>query len=204
MASGSSFAIVGGHPALDFANTAGWHASEDRLEHLTSYEEWLAWLRRYDRSFAAVATPLAKGAARHPGPAARALGQVIAGRELIFRIFSAIAHRRSPAPEDLDALHQARVTALSSAAPRWERGRLTLHWKERSADLLAPLQPILLSATDLLTSPEIEQLRQCANHPCGWLFLDQSKNGSRRWCSSGDCGNLTRVRRFRSRQPHGK
>lgn len=200
MASGNSFAIIGGHPALDFANTAGWHAGDNRVEHLTSYEEWLAWLRRYDHQLSARATPLAREAARYPARASRALRDIIVSRELVFRIFTAIAHRRSPSPADLESLHLARVSALSSAEPRWERGRLTLHWKEASADLRSPLHPILLAASDLLTAPEIGRLRQCANHPCGWLFLDQSKNGSRRWCSSADCGNLTRVRKFRVRQ----
>ena len=42
--------------------------------------------------------------------------------------------------------------------------------------------------------------RMCAGAGCGWLFLDQSRNSSRRWCASGDCGNRARVDHFRLRQ----
>jgi predicted RNA-binding Zn ribbon-like protein len=199
MSSTSAIARIGGHPALDFANTAGWHASEQRLEHLTSFGEWLAWVRETgleSRSLAQVA----RLGARHPADAARALRRVIARRELIFRVFAAVAQGRSPLPADLDALHRAQVAALDAAGARWHGGRLSLVWKADRAALDTPLHPLTLAAGDLLASPGIERLRQCANHPCGWLFLDQSKNGSRRWCSSAECGNASRVRRFRSLQ----
>jgi predicted RNA-binding Zn ribbon-like protein len=184
---------------LDFTNTAGWHAAEEQLEHLTSYGEWLAWLRRGDLPLSSLATSLSAEAARHPAQATRALRAIIARRELLYRVLASIARGHTPAAADLAALHHARLTALSAAEPRWERGRLSNRWTGR-ADLLAPLYPITLAATDLLASPRIERLRQCGNPPCGWLFLDQSKNGSRRWCSSAECGNATRVRKFRSRQ----
>ncbi|MGH7627153.1 MAG: CGNR zinc finger domain-containing protein, partial [Gemmatimonadaceae bacterium] len=58
----------------------------------------------------------------------------------------------------------------------------------------------LMDAVDLLRSDDVHRIRQCANDPCGWLFLDRSRNGSRRWCSSAECGNEMRVRHFRERQ----
>ncbi len=200
MSSIATIALVGGHPALDFANTAGWHASDERLEHLTSYKDWLAWLKRSDLKSLPL-SQLSREAEKHPARAARALEEIIGRRELIYRIFAAIAQHRDPAPKDLDQLHRAQVEALGAAEPRWESGQLTLVWKDGPAVLLAPLHLIILAARDLLGSPQLDRLRQCDNHPCGWLFLDQSKNGSRRWCSSSDCGNLIRVKRFRDRQP---
>jgi predicted RNA-binding Zn ribbon-like protein len=199
----ASIARVGGHPALDFANTAGWHAGEERLEHLTSYGEWVAWLRQGDSQVSALAAALRAEAARNPVRATRALAEVIARRELVYRVFTAIARKQSPQASDLNDLHQARVEALEASEPAWERGHLVHRWKP-GTDLLTPLHPIMLAACELLESSQVERLRQCANHPCGWLFLDQSKNGSRRWCSSAECGNATRVRRFRSRQRRGE
>jgi len=200
MASAGSIARIGGHLALDFANTAGWHASDSRSEWLTSYDEWLAWLRQGKTIPTASLTALDAESARNPSAAKRAIAKVVEQRELVYRVFTAVAGGRSPSSDDLSAMHRARVNALDAAEPRWERGGIALRWTYDPSDLLAPLHPLMLAANELLESPSIDRLRQCGNHPCGWLFLDQSKNGSRRWCSSAECGNATRVREFRARQ----
>lgn len=193
---------IGGHVALDFANTAGWHASEERNEWLTSYQEWLAWVRTSAILPAAATTRLSREAAGHPVQAARALAEAIDTREVVYRLFTALAHGHRPPAEDLERLHRARLAALEAAEPRWDRNRFSLTWPDAGADLGSPLHPLVLAASDLLTQP-LDRLRQCGNNPCGWLFLDRSKNGSRRWCSSEECGNATRVRRFRARQGDG-
>ena len=59
---------------------------------------------------------------------------------------------------------------------------------------------ILVSAVELLTSPRRERVRTCGAETCLWLFLDTSKNGSRRWCDMNQCGNRTKARRFYRRQ----
>jgi len=200
MARVASIARIGGHIALDFANTAGWHASDEQSEHLSSYVEWLAWVRKSGLLPPAWMAELEAEGARHPARATRALTQVIELRELVYRVFAAIARDRAPSAADLSRLHRACIAALGAAEPHWERGQLSLHWPHPQADLLGPVHPLMLAAGELLNSASLARLRQCGNNPCGWLFLDQSKNGSRRWCSSTECGNATRVRRFRARQ----
>jgi len=195
----ADLARVGGHLALDFANTAGWHASPERDEHLQRYEDVLAWAAAAGTLTARERSTLAREAARRPRDAAKALARTIDLREAVYRAFAALAHGHAPSPADLASLHAARHAALADAEPVWQSGRLTLRWSERGADLLRPVHPVMLAAADLLASGELSRLRQCGNHPCGWLFLDRSRNGSRRWCSSEDCGNTTRVRRFRAR-----
>jgi predicted RNA-binding Zn ribbon-like protein len=59
----------------------------------------------------------------------------------------------------------------------------------------ALLAPVLWSAGDLIVSPERGRLRHCLNDQCGWLFMDDSKNGSRRWCSMQSCGNRAKAHR---------
>lgn len=199
-----SIVRISGHPALDFANTAGWHASDERNEWLTSYGEWLDWLRTGNAfppsTLRALATESASDAARSQ----RALKRVLEQRELVYRVFTAVAHDRAPTDADLAALHRARVNALEAAEPRWQGGRITLDWTGNASDLLAPLHPLMLAASDLLSALETERVRQCGNDPCGWLFLDQSRNGTRRWCSSAECGNASRVRAFRARRSRGR
>ena len=58
------------------------------------------------------------------------------------------------------------------------------------------LWPIVESAAELLTSERRSRIGQCADdRGCGWLFLDATKNRSRRWCAMGDCGNRAKARR---------
>ena len=57
------------------------------------------------------------------------------------------------------------------------------------------LDPIIKSAADLLVSPELKRVKQCADDACGWLFMDKSRNNSRRWCSMKDCGNRAKAHR---------
>jgi predicted RNA-binding Zn ribbon-like protein len=61
------------------------------------------------------------------------------------------------------------------------------------------LWPVVRSAAELLTSDELGRVRECAADNCAWLFLDRSKNRSRRWCDMAVCGNRDKVRRFRQR-----
>jgi predicted RNA-binding Zn ribbon-like protein len=201
MGDAGQMALIGGHLTLDFANTAGWHASTERLEHLTAYGELVEWAEHAGAIAGPEATALLRLAKRHPEQAGRALEHAIEVREVFYRVFAAIAQHRVPAPEDLAELHEERIKALRAATPQWRTdAALELRWKAEPADLLRPLYPIAIAAGELVESEEdLTRLRQCGNHPCGWLFLDRSRNGSRRWCSSDECGNASRVRRFRER-----
>ena len=191
---------IGGHLALDFANTAGWHASEHRKEWLTGYREVIAWARQAAALSQGAAKALLKQADRHPGLAEAAHVQILDWREGVYRIFTCVAHGRSPVEDDLDLLHRARQSALATSELRWQSGTGgTLHWPKDGKDLLLPAYPAVLAAADLLSAGDFGRLRQCGNHPCGWLFLDTSRSGTRRWCSAAECGNAARVRRFRER-----
>lgn len=194
-----SLALIGGHPALDFANTAGWHASDDRSEWLTDYGALLDWARHAGGLAPARAADLAALARAHPGKAARALKHAVEVRELIYRIFARLAAGSPPGPPDLTRLQTEELRALKASRPAWKDGALGHDWPGGD-DLLQPVYPLVLAAVRLLQDPPLGRLRQCGNHPCGWLFIDRSRSGTRRWCSSSECGNATRVRRFRAKR----
>jgi predicted RNA-binding Zn ribbon-like protein len=61
------------------------------------------------------------------------------------------------------------------------------------------LWPVIRSAADLVTSPDISQIRECGAPDCNWLFLDRSRSGRRRWCDMSTCGNRAKARRYYSR-----
>ncbi|MFS0722530.1 CGNR zinc finger domain-containing protein [Paenibacillus sp. 1P07SE] len=56
------------------------------------------------------------------------------------------------------------------------------------------------SFAQLLSKPDVNRLKVCDNQNCEWIFLDQSKNQTRRWCDTKVCGNIMKVRRFRNRK----
>jgi predicted RNA-binding Zn ribbon-like protein len=65
------------------------------------------------------------------------------------------------------------------------------------------LRPIARSAAELLTSETLSRVRECGGATCTWLFLDASRNRSRRWCSMESCGNRAKARRHYRRRREG-
>jgi len=183
---------------LDFANTAGWHASETPVESLADYHKLLVWARRHGVVDDVQAEALAKRAERSPDRAARALAGAVDLREAIYRAFRDVAHGGAAAPQDLAVLNRFLAEAMSHVGLVATEHGYKWEWEE-AVEMEAVLWPIARAAADLLTSPLLSRVRECAGHPCGWLFLDESRNRSRRWCDMSDCGNRAKARRHYQR-----
>jgi predicted RNA-binding Zn ribbon-like protein len=67
-------------------------------------------------------------------------------------------------------------------------------------DLAPLLAPVVRAAAELLTSDELVRIRECGSDTCFWLFLDRSKNGTRRWGDMKVCGNRAKARRHYQRE----
>jgi len=189
---------VGAHPALDFANTVSWRGQGREVEYLRSYGALLAWSRAAGLVSRGEAGRLGREAVRRPRRAAAALRRARTLRETIFRIASAVARGAVPPARAAARAHAARIEALAHAhlAPAG-RGAWAPTWHAAPRDLDRPWWPVAVAFASLLERPGAYPLGICPD--CSWLFLDQSRNRSRRWCSSGDCGNRARGRRFRAR-----
>ncbi|MGC9530415.1 MAG: CGNR zinc finger domain-containing protein [Candidatus Bipolaricaulaceae bacterium] len=191
--------LVGGELCLDFANTADWHDTDEPEELLVSYRVLVQWAERAGAVTAGEGARLIAEGSRCPREAHRALEQAIALREVMFRMFSAAAAAR--------AVRHADLVALNAALGRWAgRRRVTASgsefvwsWAGEPPDLTRPLWPVVISAAELLTSPRLGRVKKCQDGRCGWLFLDASRNRSRRWCAMSDCGNRAKARRHRAR-----
>lgn len=177
---------------LAFANTLSWRGRPEPTESLTRFDD----LRRWLAAAAALPTDVIAGWARHdPGQEAAAFADAIALREAIYRIFSAIAGGESVRDGDLAILNDA----LAAAPPRARLAGAPSGFVWQTA-LPAPtaavlLAPIIWSAADLLTRAASRRIRRCANNACLWLFIDESKTGTRRWCDMSSCGNRAKSRR---------
>jgi predicted RNA-binding Zn ribbon-like protein len=188
---------LGGALALDFANTlGGLRAGPWDDEWLHGYADLTGWARHAGALDARAAAGLAARAAAHPRAAAGAFARAIALRERIYAAMAALAAGDEPPEADLAALEAAHGDALAHA--RLVRRGPRLDWVVDDHDLDRPLRVVALAAVDLLRSERLVRLKQCRN--CRWLFLDQSKNASRRWCSMAHCGTGAKVAATRARR----
>ncbi len=186
---------------LDFVNTAEWHASEHPIERLGTYESLVAWGRRVDLLDAAAAGALLREAKRRPAAAAVALRRAVALREIIYRILVATLEGRPVVESDLARLNRALASSLPHLRVQAGRNDFAWAWRTDDRSLERMLWPVLRSAAELLTSDRLRRVGQCADdRGCGWLFLDTTKNGSRKWCEMKDCGNRAKARRHYQRE----
>jgi predicted RNA-binding Zn ribbon-like protein len=198
-------AMVGatGWPCLDLVNTdAQARGRRDRDELLADYGQLVRWARHEGLLADTPARRLLAAAARQPREAAAAHARVIALRRALHEVLAAAAHHRPPPSPALDAVN-AELAATAVPARLVPTGTaLRRTWLDATDRLDWLLGPITRSAADLLTAPALKRLKQCPGSPgrtCGFLFLDRTRNHSRRWCSSATCGNRTRLHRHYTR-----
>jgi predicted RNA-binding Zn ribbon-like protein len=182
---------------LDFVNTVGGHREGEPKETLNTYGDLLDWAVAADVLTKSAAVHLREAARENEARAARALTEAKRLRETIYEVFVALADERRPAASDVAALNVAMSEAFRHLQVKPSHAGYELGWPAPGGDLQAPLWPVIKSAADLLVSDETDHLRECAGETCGWLFLDLSKNKSRKWCDMKGCGNRAKIRRFR-------
>jgi predicted RNA-binding Zn ribbon-like protein len=188
---------VGGALCLDFANTVGGHREGEPKETLHAYSDLLDWALTGGAISKATAARLREVARNNEARATRTLTAAKELREAIYEIFAALADDRQPPTANITTVNAALGEAYANLELKSHAGHIDLTWPASSADLRAPLWPVVKSAVDLMLDKKAS-LRICASETCGWLFIDTSKNHSRRWCSMRDCGNRAKVRRFRA------
>lgn len=196
------FELSGGALCLDFANTWGDRARPES-DRLRSHADLLAFAAQ-----AGLATPRELAAqrrlgARDAGAAASALARARGLREALYALFSARAAGRGASRADLARLNAALGAALGELKVEPREGGFGWTWERPGDPLTAALRPIARSAAELLVSPDLERVRECDGATCSWLFLDSSRNRSRRWCSMESCGNRAKARRHYRRRRTG-
>lgn len=200
---------------LDLLKTRGWESGDRDDDVLDAPVRFLAWARKRHLLSSSEAR-LLRAAARDD---AEWLDGVLAGvrelRGLLHRMFDRVADAEPVDGSDLHALEDylaasAQKLVLGTDDERgvsWQwTGRdvpLTDVPPEDLGDALAAriIGAVARSAADLLTSGELERVKVCDAHDCGWFFVDISRNRSRRWCDMAGCGNRDKARRYRER--HG-
>lgn len=187
--------------SLYFANTVNWHASDHQIEELKRYDDLVTWSQKEGLLDDHSAKLLLQEGKTRPGEAERVLKRGIVLREAIYHIFSAVTHGEKPRESDLQTLNSVLPEALSRLRVSTEGGQFIFDWTGTANTLDQMLWPIAKSAAELLVSRELAKVRECANEEegCGWLFMDTTKNHSRRWCEMRSCGNRAKARRYYER-----
>jgi len=191
------FELIAGHAALDLVNTLDWRFRDTGTEELIpGYAE----LVRFVVQCGFLTAPDGRRLLRNAG-ANRAAQVVSAMRELreaASQVFYSVVEGSDPPLEALRGLESCFKETEAHRGLRWSDNRL--RW-EFPAGPLAPELPLwILSLTtaQLITSDSMEMVRACGNPECRWLFLDTSKNHTRRWCDMKICGNRMKARRFKA------
>jgi len=201
--------LVGGDPCLDFVNTVGGRIAAGRTpaiptvvldDKLEGYDDLLAWAHHAALLGEGAARELGRAARRRPREAARVLTRAVTLREGLHRVLATLMEGQRPEAADLAVLNTE--IAAARGRERLAAGPSGLRWEalDRGPQLDVVLEPIGRAAAALLTAGDLSRLRRCGGEGCGWLFLDRSRNRSRQWCTMEDCGNVSKVRRFRQRR----
>lgn len=205
---GYAFELDAAAACLDFANTLGNRLGPEPLEeHLWGYDDVVEFGRQAGLLEGDVAESLRRAAVGRAAEAAAVFDRAIALREGIYRVFAPVAAGARPGGAEVDVINEELARAMAHARVVPDGGGYVLAWEDPVAGgtvhLDAPLWPIARSAMELLVEADLERVGECESDTCGFLFLDVTRNRSRRWCDTKVCGNRARVRRHRLRNPDG-
>lgn len=209
--SAADMRLIGGRLCLDFVNTVDGRKSDSLSrksqstnnlvlgDKLKNYSDLVAWSQHSNIVTATEAGRLIQEGKRKATTATDVFDRAIALREALYRIFKAMMAGRMAQSVDLETVNAELLNARSHERLTRAVDGFTWKWIDKEAALDRMLWPIAHSAAELLTTGDLSRIRECGGEECGWLFEDISKNRSRQWCNMQDCGNLAKVRRYRSR-----
>jgi predicted RNA-binding Zn ribbon-like protein len=185
---------------LDFANTVDWRTSSHPDDRLGSFIHLIAWGLLVKTLTEDETQALIRNAAENPQAASTVLERAVILREAIYRVFSAASRGLPTNPVDLSILNSEVNIAFKHLKITSSQNQFTWVWGEDSDALDRMLWPVARSSADLLVSDELNRVGECQGDGCGWLFIDTSKNHSRRWCNMNDCGNREKARQHYKRK----
>jgi len=194
--------LIGGNLALDLANTRDTAPSGvPGFDRLLDYRHLLAWAARVGVVSSEGLDDAARRADGRSDEAAAALSRARALRADIFEVFESIARDQSPPADRLESLKRLHGEAITHGSLVQRGDAFSWDWSD-DEELVSVLWPVVHAATELLTSAELKRVKRCGR--CSWLFIDGTKNRSRRWCSMEGCGTDEKSERFVERRRAGR
>lgn len=200
------FDLSGGHPALDLVNTLDHRfGDEGRVESLAGYDALLRFAQQTGLLDPGQVRLLTKSV--KPQAAARALRSVRELREALAAAFYGNLERRPPLAADIRTLERHFLASERHRELRWQEAAarngqpaMAWQWGRFAKEAELPVWILAERAAQLMLSDAMQRVRACGADTCRWLFLDTSKNHTRRWCNMKVCGNRMKARRFQARR----
>ena len=200
LADSQRWEATSGDLSLDFVNTGQWNEAGPWPERLQRFRDLVRWARDAGTLDPERSSRLLEASERHPHRAKAAFERALEVRGVLHAIFESLAAQRPPVHSDLRVLDEEIATSFAAAHLQYRAGRIARDWSEDAEDFGQVLRPIVSAATDLLLGARVTRLRSCASPLCGRLFLDESRNGMRRWCDMQVCGSRAKARRYYERR----
>lgn len=198
------FDFDGGTLALDFVNTVSGLRGVDARERIEGYDDLVYWGLQAGLIDAEQEHRLYAEAQKHPRKAAEARERAIAAREHLHEVVMAAAGMKPTPAHALEGLNRWIAEALAHRRVRSPAAGRFESVFEDDGDLLAFLRPVAADALRVLeTELREDRVRVCEEREagnCGWVFVDETRNQTRRFCSAKECGNRAKQRRHRLRQ----
>ena len=194
---GRVFELSGGHPALDLVNTLDWRFRESGPEELLNdYGDVLGFAEQTGLLRAVDARKLLRGVPEGKGKdVVEAVRRV---RESAAEVLYAAVDGTRPSASALRRLEACFAEAKEHQELKWDGEKLNWTLPQATSLPALPLWLLSLSTAEFMTSEQMHHLRECGNAECRWLFVDTSKNHTRRWCNMKICGNRMKARRFKA------
>lgn len=186
--------LDGGWLCLDFINTVHDRFATDPHEYLKTWDDFLSWgkkTRILNDNQAIVLKNISRQDAERSGKILKKAKKV---REALYRLFLPVTRQQVPAPEVVAEFNTYLSPALSGLAIHFPHLNTVYPQQKNVSDLENPLHQVITSAYDLLLSGNLDRVKEC--NACGWLFLDKSKNSSKRWCNMQTCGSAAKAKRY--------
>lgn len=190
---------------LDFANSMAWRGAAESEERLGTPDVFLAWCGDHGLLDARAVKSIAARWQAEPGEAEKTLRKAVFVREAIYQLFRTVILGQAPSTPELDAFNEALDLVPQRRHLGAEQGDLGWTLSKTVSPEMGALAHIVWSAADLLSSRRASRIKQCEDERgCGWLFLDESRAGTRKWCAMDNCGNRAKAHRHHLRQKRGK
>lgn len=190
---------------LNFSNTVDWRNGANRNDKLRDFDALVRWAVKAKLVREPEADPLIRSVGARRQETA-ILKRALQLRELIYTIFSSVAHDREPGDAEIEELNRFLTDSPTKTRLVRKDGGCEWGWEIGGGPQGAILWPIAKSAADLLTSDRLGRVRECANEAegCGWVFMDKTRSQTRKWCDMSGCGNRSKVRAWYDRHERTK
>jgi len=186
--------LDGGNLSLNFVNTVEYRNEEYAVDFLHHYLDLITWAQFAD-GVGDSQKDMLLGLSQEKGKEAKQIfTEAIQLRDAMYEYIIYLINQEKVRPAGMQIINQWISRAFSNLELRLVDRDYVLDWNTDNFGLESVLWPITKSFVDLVTSKNAKRIKQCSN--CGWVFVDNSKNSSRRWCSMEICGNRVKARRF--------